>query len=105
MSDRSLSPTTCPLRVFHPVSVTVPTPVPGAAASATHGRIRDLLVPVCPAPRLRDDLDGVADVDVVEVPRGVVRAQIDAAVADVGVALFVDRPRGRGDLHAAPGDP
>src|SRR5580693_18166 len=49
-------------------------------------------------------LDGVADVDGVEVPGSVVRAQVDAAVTDVGIALLVDRPRGRVNVNTAPGD-
>jgi len=44
-------------------------------------------------------------VDDVVVPGGVIGAEIDAAVADVGVALGVHRPRGRVHVDAAAGDP
>ena len=39
--------------------------------------------------RLGHHVDGIADVDVVEVPGGVVRAQVDAAMAEVRAALLV----------------
>src|ERR1700756_2659723 len=43
--------------------------------------------------------------DRVVVPGGIVRAQVDTAVADVGVALRVDRPRRGMHVDAAVGDP
>ena len=43
--------------------------------------------------------------DDVVVPGGVIGAEIDAAVADVGVALGVQRPRGGVHVDAAAGDP
>src|SRR5205085_5139539 len=51
------------------------------------------------------DLDGIADAHLVEVPCGVVRAQVDASVTDVGVALRVNRPGGRVHVDAAVSDP
>src|SRR5258708_4424518 len=58
-----------------------------------------VLLPEAPAiaglkfPRSAGDLDDVAALAEVEEPDGVFRAQIDAAVAHVGVALVPDRPR------------
>ena len=52
--------------------------------------------------RLNDD--GVADADGVVVPGGVVGAQVDAAVADVRIALGRHRPRRAVHVDAAPGD-
>src|SRR5690606_22612137 len=51
------------------------------------------------------DVHRVADADVLVVPGGVLGGQVDAAVADVGVALRVDRPRRGVHEHPAPGEP
>ena len=51
---------------------------------ACHGRHRQKR---CPREQLGVDDDRVADVDLVVVPRRVVGTEVDAAVADVGVAL------------------
>lgn len=53
---------------------------------------------------LADHLNGITNGDGVEVPCRVVRAEVDTAVADVGVSLRVDRPGGRVHVHAAPGN-
>src|SRR4051812_23983243 len=53
--------------------------------------------------RLNDDR--VTDPDGVVVPVGIVGAEVDAAVADIRIALRSDRPRRAMHINAAPGDP
>src|SRR5574338_401728 len=59
----------------------------------------------CRPGRLSLHDDRIADVHHVEVPGGVVRAEVDATVADVCITLGIHRPGCRMYVDTAPGDP